>query len=146
MLSSPTVLYSRGMGHLVDCSRPDDISTRANLYVRYGLDLYDVITNKNELRNAKRLMDRAVVEDALGDFATDATWTTLNEIKKSIRNKLGFPVEGYAPEDGTTLWRDFRGKFNLPVGMFDEVMQLAWIWAHRQQGSPDIKSSRVLGY
>ncbi len=145
VLSSPGVLYSRGMGHLVDASRPDDISTRADLYVRYGLDLYDVIANRSDMRNANRLMEKAGVEDALGGFATDATWTALGEIKRSIRNKLGYPVDRYAPEDGTTLWSSFRGQFALPAGMFADVMQLAWIWAHKQQGSPDIRSSPVLG-
>ncbi len=145
VLSSPSVLYSRGMGHLVDASRPDDISTRADLYVRYGLDLYDVVANKSEVRNAKRLIERAGVEDALGGFATDASWTALGDIKRSIKNKLGYPIDRYAPDDGTTLWSRFQGQFALPTGMFADVMQLAWIWAHRQQGSPDIRSSPVLG-
>ena len=134
VLNNQAVLYSRGAGHLVDGTTPDDIGTRAKLYVRYGTDLFDIILKKREMMNVPYRMEKDALAKKLDFFANyENPWRLLAAIREDILFKFNFDATKYFPEAHQPMsWDDFRCQYGKPFNMYDAVMRDAWIWAHKQ--------------
>ena len=138
-LSNPKVLYSAPFGHLKDMHRPDQIDQRPDLYVRYGEDLYDVITNKLP---GKARLDRAGVSAKLRSFAAISSTPNENAEIFQIRlgamgdlstpnNPAGFVLmNGYKPEfEEPTSWAKYRTMHGFGPQMLMDTMGFAKKWA-----------------
>ena len=136
-------LYEAPLGHAVeeawgwlgysgDGHAPDEIWRRPDLYVRYGVSLFDVLCQA--LPSSVR---RVPVKDLAGNLMAVAKINNENDQISQLRrlgNAMGCPFDpAYAPTTGMKHWPEFCQTYHERLDVFDRTMMYAALWTNEQR-------------
>ncbi len=129
MMNNQSVLYDAGAGHAFDKNKPDTVSERPDLYLKYVLDLFQTVAGK--LVNVPRRLEQApLMEEARRFTQVGRDQDLIVYIRGSMMRLLQQPPETYMPEtEGTHPWKDFRQRHGLPPFYVSEAVRLAYFWS-----------------